>query len=48
VLPLSWLLIQDAPVMHYIAWRTGEGDVPYHSVALAAALVLLATQGLGA
>jgi len=28
VLSLSWPLIQDAPDMHYISWRIGEGDVP--------------------
>jgi hypothetical protein len=32
VLSLSWPLIQDAPVMHYIAWRIGEGDVPYRDL----------------
>ena len=29
---LPWPLIQDAPVMHYIAWRIGEGDVPYRDL----------------
>lgn len=32
VLSLHWPLIQDAPVMHYIAWRIGEGDVPYRDL----------------
>jgi hypothetical protein len=32
VLSLSWPLVQDAPVMHYIAWRIGEGDVPYRDL----------------
>jgi len=32
VLSLSWPLIQDAPVMHYIAWRIGQGDVPYRDL----------------
>ena len=32
VLSLPWPLIQDAPVMHYIAWRIGEGDVPYRDL----------------
>jgi len=32
VLSLSWPLIQDAPVQHYIAWRIGEGDVPYRDL----------------
>jgi hypothetical protein len=25
----GWPLIHDAPLMHYIAWRIGEGAVPY-------------------
>src|SRR5256886_1806636 len=29
---LPWPLVQDAPVMHYIAWRIGEGDVPYRDL----------------
>jgi hypothetical protein len=29
---LPWPIIQDAPVMHYIAWRIGEGDVPYRDL----------------
>jgi hypothetical protein len=32
VLSLSWPLIHDAPVMHYIAWRIGEGAVPYRDL----------------
>ena len=32
VLSLHWPLIQEAPVMHYIAWRIGEGDVPYRDL----------------
>ena len=32
VLSLPWPLIQDAPVMHYIAWRIGGGDVPYRDL----------------
>ena len=32
VLSLPWPLVQDAPVMHYIAWRIGEGDVPYRDL----------------
>ena len=32
VLSLPWPLIQDAPVMHYIAWRIGQGDVPYRDL----------------
>jgi hypothetical protein len=29
---LPWPLIHDAPVMHYIAWRIGDGAVPYRDV----------------
>lgn len=32
VLSLPWPLIQDAPVMHYIAWRIGQGDLPYRDL----------------
>jgi hypothetical protein len=32
VLSLPWPLIHDAAVMHYIAWRIGEGDVPYRDL----------------
>jgi len=32
VFSLPWPLIQDAPVQHYIAWRIGEGDVPYRDL----------------
>ena len=28
----TWPLIHDAPLMHYIAWRIGEGAVPYRDV----------------
>jgi hypothetical protein len=28
----SWPLIHDAPIMHYIAWRIGEGAVPYRDL----------------
>ena len=28
----GWPLIHDAPLMHYIAWRIGEGAVPYRDV----------------
>lgn len=28
----SWRLIHDAPLMHYIAWRMLEGDVPYRDI----------------
>src|SRR5262245_41573476 len=31
-LSLSWPLIHDAPIMHYIAWRIGEGAVPYRDL----------------
>lgn len=31
-LSLPWPLIHDAPIMHYIAWRIGEGAVPYRDV----------------
>jgi hypothetical protein len=29
---LDWPLVHDAPLMHYIAWRIGEGAVPYRDV----------------
>ena len=29
---LGWPLIHDAPLMHYIAWRIGEGAVPYRDL----------------
>ena len=29
---LPWPLIHDAPIMHYIAWRMGEGAVPYRDL----------------
>jgi hypothetical protein len=28
----GWPLIHDAPLMHYIAWRIGEGAVPYRDL----------------
>ena len=28
----GWPLIHDAPLMHYIAWRIGEGAAPYRDV----------------
>ena len=28
----GWPLVHDAPIMHYIAWRIGEGAVPYRDV----------------
>ena len=28
----GWPLIHDAPVMHYIAWRIGQGAVPYRDL----------------
>jgi hypothetical protein len=31
-LSLAWPLIHDAPIMHYIAWRIGEGAVPYRDL----------------
>jgi hypothetical protein len=27
-----WPLVHDAPLMHYIAWRIGEGAVPYRDL----------------
>ena len=29
---LAWPLVHDAPIMHYIAWRIGEGAVPYRDI----------------
>jgi len=29
---LGWPLVHDAPIMHYIAWRIGEGAVPYRDL----------------
>ena len=29
---LTWPLVHDAPLMHYIAWRIGEGAVPYRDL----------------
>jgi hypothetical protein len=29
---LGWPLVHDAPLMHYVAWRIGEGAVPYRDV----------------
>ena len=31
-LSLRWPLIHDAPIMHYIAWRIGDGAVPYRDL----------------
>src|SRR5262249_42181080 len=31
-LSLPWPLIHDAPIMHYIGWRIGEGAVPYRDL----------------
>ena len=31
-LSVPWPLIHDAPIMHYIAWRIGEGAVPYRDL----------------
>jgi hypothetical protein len=28
----SWPLVHDAPILHYIAWRIGDGAVPYRDV----------------
>jgi hypothetical protein len=32
VASLGWPLIHDAPIMHYIAWRIGNGAVPYRDL----------------
>jgi hypothetical protein len=29
---LRWPLVHDAPVMHYIAWRIGNGAIPYRDL----------------
>jgi hypothetical protein len=29
---LSWPLVHDAPILHYIAWRIAEGAVPYRDL----------------
>ena len=29
---LSWPLVHDAPLMHYVAWRIGQGAVPYRDL----------------
>jgi hypothetical protein len=29
---LSWPLVHDAPLMHYVAWRIAEGAVPYRDL----------------
>jgi hypothetical protein len=31
-LSVPWPLIHDAPIMHYIAWRIGEGAIPYRDL----------------
>jgi len=31
-LSLPWPLIHDAPIMHYVAWRIGQGAVPYRDL----------------
>jgi hypothetical protein len=28
----GWPLVHDAPILHYIAWRLGEGAVPYRDL----------------
>ena len=28
----SWPLVHDAPILHYIAWRIGDGAVPYRDL----------------
>jgi hypothetical protein len=28
----SWPLVHDAPLMHYVAWRIGQGAVPYRDL----------------
>lgn len=47
----SWPLFHDAPVLHYIAWRIGAGDVPYRDLfeinAPGAYLIHLAAWRLG-
>jgi hypothetical protein len=29
---LDWPLVHDAPIMHYVAWRIGDGAVPYRDL----------------
>ena len=29
---LGWPLVHDAPILHYIAWRIGDGAAPYRDV----------------
>jgi len=29
---LGWPLVHDGPIMHYLAWRIGEGAVPYRDL----------------
>jgi hypothetical protein len=29
---LPWPLIHDAPILHYVAWRIGEGAMPYRNL----------------
>src|ERR671922_2169246 len=29
---LTWPLIHDVPLMHYVAWRIGEGATPYRDL----------------
>lgn len=29
---LGWPLVHDAPILHYIAWRIGDGAVPYRDL----------------
>ena len=47
----TWPLFHDAPVLHYIAWRIGAGDVPYRDLfeinAPGAYLIHLAAWRLG-
>jgi hypothetical protein len=31
-LSLPWPLIHDAPIMHYVAWRIGQGATPYRDL----------------
>jgi hypothetical protein len=49
---LTWPLVHDAPIMHYIAWRIAEGAVPYRDLfdmnfAGTYLIHLMALQGLG-
>ncbi|HEY7519367.1 MAG TPA: hypothetical protein VIE36_13840 [Methylomirabilota bacterium] len=47
----TWPLFHDAPVLHYVAWRIGAGDVPYRDLfeinAPGAYLIHLAAWWLG-